>query len=117
MATLGVFLWKSIVVSGLLTAWYLLALRGRRLHQYNRFFLLFALFASLTIPLLHFQLFSIPGTITDRLAPVAHFVQPSAGTSAPVALALHTGHTQWDWQYLAGISVAGVSAVLLLILL
>jgi N-acetylmuramoyl-L-alanine amidase len=49
------FLLKSIVVSGLLCTWYLLALKNKRLHNYNRFFLLFTLYASIQLPLLHFS--------------------------------------------------------------
>jgi len=53
MDALILFVIKSIVVSGILYAWYLLALKNRRLHNYNRFFLLFTLFASILVPLIH----------------------------------------------------------------
>ena len=49
------FVVKSILVSGILIAWYLLALKNKRLHHYNRFFLLFTLYASIQVPLLRFQ--------------------------------------------------------------
>lgn len=54
MNDLMLFVLKSVVVSGILTGWYMLALRNKRLHHYNRFFLLFTLYASIQIPLLHF---------------------------------------------------------------
>jgi N-acetylmuramoyl-L-alanine amidase len=54
MDALILFVLKSIVVSGLLCAWYMLALKNRRLHNYNRAFLLLTLYASIQVPLLHF---------------------------------------------------------------
>jgi N-acetylmuramoyl-L-alanine amidase len=54
MNTLILFVLKSILVSGLLYTWYIIALRNKRHHTYNRFFLLFILYASIQIPLLHF---------------------------------------------------------------
>jgi N-acetylmuramoyl-L-alanine amidase len=117
MEALSQFLLKSIIVSALLTAWYLLGLRGRRLHQYNRFFLLSILFFSLTIPFLHFQLFNIPDAVSGSLAPVALFIQPASdmGGSQP-ALQLQE-HTRQNWLAISGVIAAGISMVLLLILL
>jgi N-acetylmuramoyl-L-alanine amidase len=116
METLSLFLLKSIVVSGLLTTWYLLGLRGRRLHQYNRIFLLSILFLSLTIPLLHFQLFSIPRSVSGSLAPVALFVQPENVAGSNMPSIQQSGASQTDWQIAAVSTVAGISLVLLAIL-
>ena len=55
MNELFLFLLKSIIVSGILCIWYMLFLKNRRLHNYNRFFLLFSLYASIQVPLLHFK--------------------------------------------------------------
>src|SRR5687768_16151127 len=54
MNELILFVLKSTIVSGVLCTWYMLALRNKRLHRYNRFFLLFALYASIHVPLLDF---------------------------------------------------------------
>ena len=115
METLSLFLLKSIVVSGLLTAWYLLGLRDTRLHKYNRFFLLTTMFASLTVPFFHFQLFTISRTIAGSLAPVALFIQPAgdAGNTLPVVQA---AQPQLHWQAIIAIIAAGVSLTLLIIL-
>lgn len=51
---------KSIVASGILYAWYLLALRNRRLHAYNRCYLLAAVVISLVLPLLNFNWYVVP---------------------------------------------------------
>jgi hypothetical protein len=59
MAALIAYIIKSIVASGILYAWYLLALRNRRLHAYNRCYLLAAVVVSLILPLVHFNLYAI----------------------------------------------------------
>ncbi len=117
METLSLFLLKSIVVSGLLTTWYLLGLRGRRLHQYNRFFLLSILFFSLAIPLLHFHLFNISRGLTGGLAPVARFIQPDSDLGVNLPVVQQSVQTQFDWQAIAGIIATGISLVLLIVLL
>ena len=115
METLGLFLLKSVLVSGLLTTWYLLGLRGRRLLQYNRFFLLSVLFFSLAIPFLHFRLFNIPA-VTGRLAPVARFIQPVSDPGASVGVLHDSGKSQINWQAIMILLVAGISVALLFIL-
>ncbi len=115
METLSLFLWKSIVVSGLLTAWYMLGLRGKRLHQYNRFFLLLTLAASLTIPFLHFQFFNLPTADTSGLVPTSLLIG-SASNDGSTAIAQQTVQARIDWQAIIGIAVACVGIALLLVL-
>ncbi len=115
MGILSLFLLKSIGVSGLLTAWYLLGLRGRRLHQYNRFFLLSVLFFSLAIPFLHFRLFNIP-VVTGRLAPVARFIQPAGDYGGSLNAGQQNAGTPTDWQSIVALVAAGISLTLLIIL-
>jgi N-acetylmuramoyl-L-alanine amidase len=117
MESLSLFLWKSIVVSGLLTTWYLLALRGRRLHRYNRLFLLTTLFASLVIPFLHFELFTVSRTVTDSFAPVALFVQPAGDIANNLPVIPQSGQVHFSWQALVGAIAVCISLTLLLILL
>jgi N-acetylmuramoyl-L-alanine amidase len=114
MATLSLFLWKSLVVSGLLTAWYMLGLRGKRLHQYNRFFLLLTLAASVTVPLLHFQLFTLPAADATGLAPVSLLV--AAANHDNTAIAQQASQAQISWQTIVAAAVGVVSVILLLIL-
>ncbi len=59
MQTVTLFLLKSLLISGLMLAYYFLALRNRKLHTYNRFYLLATVAASLVIPFLHFDWYSI----------------------------------------------------------
>jgi N-acetylmuramoyl-L-alanine amidase len=116
MEALCLFLLKSIMISGLLTAWYLLGLRGRRLHRYNRFFLLSVLLFSLTIPFLHFRLFDIPHSVSGRFAPVALFGQPAGDLGGDVPAVLLSKQPQTDWVIITGLITAGVSLTFLLIL-
>lgn len=69
------FLIKSIMISGLLTALYCIGLRNNKLHQYNRFFLLLVLVASLTVPLLHVNWFTIQGAPPAIASPANYLVQ------------------------------------------
>lgn len=117
MEALCVFLGKSIVVSGLLTTWYLFALRGRRLHQYNRFFLLSVLFVSITIPFLHFHLFDLPQIATNHLAPVALQGLPEGNAHSSGLVAAQPVAQPTDWLLVAGVAAAAISIVLLIILL
>jgi len=74
MNSIFLFLLKSVLVSGILTTWYLLGLRNKRLHNYNRFFLLFTLYASIQLPLFHFQWFSVPKA-AKAFSPVSFLIQ------------------------------------------
>jgi beta-lactamase regulating signal transducer with metallopeptidase domain len=58
MESLAVFLVKSIVSAGVLFFFYILALRGRKFHRYNRFYLLGTLLVSLLVPLINFRFYS-----------------------------------------------------------
>jgi N-acetylmuramoyl-L-alanine amidase len=75
MDPISLFILKSVIVSGLLTGWYRIGLRNRRLHSYNRFFLLFTLYSSIQIPLLHFQWFSYAATPSALQSPATFFLQ------------------------------------------
>lgn len=55
MERLIAYLLQMVLVSGMLTSWYFLVLRNRRLHGYNRFYLLATLVLSLLLPLLPFR--------------------------------------------------------------
>lgn len=64
MTSLTEYLLKVIICSGVLTAYYWLALRNKIFHQWNRFYLLAAIVLSLTLPLLQFQLWYHPAEQT-----------------------------------------------------
>ena len=52
MESLITYLIRSILVSGLLTAYYVVALRGRRMHRFNRYYLLSSVVIALVLPLI-----------------------------------------------------------------
>src|SRR5947209_8636841 len=60
MMTFAFYLLKVIICSGILFLYYLLALRNKQFHQWNRFYLLAAVLLSLTVPF-------IQVTITQHL--------------------------------------------------
>jgi beta-lactamase regulating signal transducer with metallopeptidase domain len=60
MDNITIYLIKSIITSGLLTAYYWFFLRDKRFNNYNRFYLLSITIISLVIPLLNFNLYTIP---------------------------------------------------------
>jgi hypothetical protein len=71
MTALIAYMIKSIVASGILYAWYLMALRNKRLHSYNRCYLLAAVAVSLVLPLVNLNLYAIEKTESVALV-VAH---------------------------------------------
>src|SRR4051812_37560188 len=52
MVVFAYYLLKVTLVSAILYAYYLLGLRNKKFHRYNRFYLLFTVILSLVIPLL-----------------------------------------------------------------
>ena len=53
---LAYYLLKLVICSGILYLYYLVALRNKLFHQWNRFYLLISVMISLTVPLLHFTI-------------------------------------------------------------
>ncbi|HEV2482370.1 MAG TPA: hypothetical protein VGS79_22050 [Puia sp.] len=53
MESLITYVIRCVLVSGLLTSYYVLALRGRRMHTFNRFYLLSSVVVALVLPLVH----------------------------------------------------------------
>lgn len=113
MNELIVFTLKSITVSGILWAWYVLALRNKRLHSYNRYFMLLTLYASIQIPLLHFSLWTIqrqPQAIVTKAQALLHTLD-GADTTAQATVGAATPGA--DWQMIIMSLVAAVSIGLL----
>jgi len=59
MTFLFAYIVRSIAASGILYAWYLVALRNRKFHVYNRAYLLSAVAVSLILPFANFKCFDI----------------------------------------------------------
>jgi len=116
MDTYFLFLIKGCVAAGLFYVWYRVALRGRRLHTYNRFFLLAGLAATITLPLLRF---SMPVPALTARVPLPAFFAASAGSGHSEGLELSAAQAQWyiDWLLVARIVVIAVSTLLVMVLL
>ncbi|MFM2223935.1 MAG: hypothetical protein RJA07_137 [Bacteroidota bacterium] len=54
-----IYFFKVMLCSAAFFGYYLIALRNKKLHQYNRFYLLFSVAASWLIPLMKFQIASV----------------------------------------------------------
>jgi hypothetical protein len=57
MIVLGWYLLKVIICSGILCGYYFIALRNKRFHRWNRFFLLASVVLSLLLPLIKINIF------------------------------------------------------------
>ncbi|MGN6803538.1 MAG: N-acetylmuramoyl-L-alanine amidase [Ginsengibacter sp.] len=75
MITLGWYLLKVIICSGILTAYYFLALRNKAFHRWNRFFLLATVVLSLIVPLMKINIFQPAedkGTVVQLLQTISY---------------------------------------------
>jgi len=118
MNTIVLYLIKSIFVSGLLTSWYWLGLRNKRLNNYNRFFLLFTLLAGVLVPLFHFQWFTIHSAQSPSTTSGALLLQAINynGDYEPAATNITSGFPI-NWSVLAFIFISLVSVAFLTTLL
>jgi beta-lactamase regulating signal transducer with metallopeptidase domain len=109
------YLLKMIVISAICYGWYLLALRNKRMHQYNRFYLLMSVVAAIFIPLLQLNWFTLPREYTVAFT-IAE--QPLVSDATTINNSPITGNstTGADWTAYLSILI-GVIALCLLILL
>jgi len=108
MAALIAYMIKSIVASGILYAWYLLALRNKRLHVYNRCYLLAAVAVSLILPFVHFNLYAIEKADSVALHGLVSMI------NAPAAAQPGFSFTT---SYIFFWSIGGIGFILLVIML
>ena len=97
---------KSFIASGILYAYYLLALRNKKFHSYNRFYLLAAMVTSLAVPFINFNWFNLNPSQNSPLIAVVNIINP-AGTGNT----FHVTSSQ-----LLFIVVTAISLVMLIIL-
>ncbi len=76
------YLFQTILISGLFVGYYWIALRNKKFHYYNRFYLLSASIISLIAPLLNFDWFSIEEPVLYGSSEVLQFVLPKATSSS-----------------------------------
>lgn len=85
--TVLLYLLKSTLISGIFIAYYLVALRDKKFHYYNRFYLLSASIISLIAPLLNFNWFTIEEpTLLYRSNELIQFVLPTTTSDTGIHL-------------------------------
>ena len=76
--TVLLYLLRSILISGLFLAYYWVALRDKKFHYYNRFYLLSSSIISLIAPLLNFDWFTVEEPVLiNRSSELIQFVLPT----------------------------------------
>ena len=103
--TLLLYLLKTILISGILIAYYWIALRDKKFHYYNRFYLLSSSIISLIVPFINFDWFIVEEpSLIYRSSEFMQFVLPTT-----------TGYTgiHLDWSdYI--LVFAGIITIVLL---
>jgi len=107
------YLLKVILCSTLLTAYYYLALRNKLFHQWNRFYLIAAVFLSLLIPCFSFTISHTPQEAQSQVIQVLKVVS----VSGPYEEELPAVPVSFFEAYGAMLLYISVSAVLLISLI
>lgn len=102
------FFLKCIISSGILFAYYRLALRNKAFHQYNRFYLLATLVISVTLPFFNFRLFSLQQKMFDNL---------TAFSSKTISTQTNPLHTSFNVLNILLAVLISISLIMLLMLL
>lgn len=95
MKSLLFYLLQVIIVSGILYAYYYIALRNKKFHQYNRFYILAAALASILIPFLN-----IPVYFTNDDSSTAWLLQNLSGQPAVILIEEEVVEKTFNWQSL-----------------
>jgi TonB-dependent SusC/RagA subfamily outer membrane receptor len=107
--TVLLYLLKTILISGIFLAYYWIALRDKKFHYYNRFYLLSSSIISLVVPLLNFDWFTVEEpTLIYRSSELIQFVLPTT-----------TGHSgiNLDWADYILVTAGIITTVLIGLLL
>jgi len=103
-----IYLVKTIIVAGIFWVYYHFALRNKRFHYYNRFYLLSAMAASLIIPLFQFNWFTIENTnLNEAIVQMPIQYLTNISTFEP-------GFSWMDWLVLIFVSITVGIVVLVL---
>jgi hypothetical protein len=110
LQTFAIYMLKSTVCSALLFGYYWIALRNKRFHYYNRFYLLVSVILSITLPLLNLQLFTFESDSNTTIR-FFRFIYPGENHI------ISTKKSQFpDWQQLAMILLGSITSGMLLLL-
>lgn len=109
MNSLFLYILKVLICSGILFLYYWLALRNKKFHQYNRFYILFSVVCSLLIPLMHLSWFSVKENVAKNYKIVRVLYE---GDLDPIVVTTQ----KVNWNAIGLYSIIGMSAILLLLL-
>jgi TonB-dependent SusC/RagA subfamily outer membrane receptor len=82
--TILLYFFKTILVSSIFITYYWFALRNKKFHYYNRFYLLSASVISLIVPLLNFDWFLIEEPVMYGSSEVLQFVLPKSNIASTI---------------------------------
>jgi beta-lactamase regulating signal transducer with metallopeptidase domain len=102
------YILKTILISGIFLAYYWIALRDKKFHFYNRFYLLTASIMSLVIPLLNFDWFIVEKPVIYSSNEIVQFILPISNVNKSM---------QFDWIDYSLVIVGIVAITLFSILL
>ena len=97
------YILKTILISGIFLAYYWIALRDKKFHYYNRFYLLTASIMSLVIPLLKFDWFIVEKPVVYSSNEIVQFILPISNVNNSI---------QYDWVNYS-LVIAGIVAITL----
>jgi TonB-dependent SusC/RagA subfamily outer membrane receptor len=97
------YILKTILISGIFLAYYWIALRDKKFHYYNRFYLLTASIMSLVIPLLKFDWFIVEKPVIYSSNEIVQFILPISNVNKSI---------QYDWVDYSFV-IAGIVAITL----
>ncbi|HYK45964.1 MAG TPA: N-acetylmuramoyl-L-alanine amidase [Parafilimonas sp.] len=105
-----VYNFKVIVCAAVLLSYYVIALRNKRFHQYNRFYILSAVLVSTILPLLHFEWFPLSSKSAQAIQ-LFKIIEGTGGEEVGAA-----GNGSFNWQRIAVYMFLSVGSFLLLML-
>lgn len=111
LQTIAIYLFKVMICSALLLAYYWVALRNKRFHYYNRFYLLMAVVLSIAVPLLNLQWFSFSSNNTQAIT----LLNVMYGTGEEDVTFAGKGF-QLNWQDMISIAAFAITTLFLLVL-
>ncbi len=103
-----IYIMKTILLAGIFLGYYWLALRNKKLHYYNRFYLLFSMLFSIVLPLVSFTWFKLEKPVIYGTSKIMNFIL-SPGESS-----VRQPSNVSDWALLLGIAVSLTMLFLLL---
>ncbi len=116
MKTLLFYLLQVIVTSGILYGYYHIALKNKRFHWYNRFYLLTATLLSIAVPFLNIPVYFAQSATESSFVLETLTVISSAGAdNSALVIANHPSHNSWfTWENISWLFYILIASIVLL---